>query len=494
MLGTQKKIAVIGGGVGGVATAALLAKDGHEVHLFEKNHTLGGRANVIKSKGFTFDIGPSWYLMPDVFERFFAEFGTSSSKLLKLKEIDPQYRIFFSDKTHMDIPRDAKKTRALFESIEKGAGKQFDKFLAESKFKYELSMKTVLYKNADNIWDFFSPELLKHGRELHVFQSMESYVNSFFKNEKLRQIVQYTLVFLGGSPANTPALYSLMTHIDFNLGVFYPDGGFYTVIEAIVSLARKHGVTFHLDSPVSSIEIKEGQASSIKVAGKKIKFDAVISNADFAHTESLFSQPEEKMFDDKYWQKKDLSPSAFLLFLGVKGTLPTLHHHNIYFGKSWMEHFATIFDKPDWPQSPSLYINVPSMTDPTVAPKGHHNMMILVPIASRLKETEAWREGYSEFVLRYVEDQLGVSLRKKIVYKKIFSISDFEKNYNSVGGNALGGLAHTLLQTGPFRTPNKHKKVKNLFFVGANTVPGIGVPPCLISAHLMRDRIRTYFK
>lgn len=488
-----KKIAIIGGGVGGVATAALLAKDGYQVHLFEKNKRLGGRANVLKVKGFSFDLGPSWYLMPDVFERFFAQFGKTAGDMLDLIPLTPQYRIYFSDGTKLDIPRDAKETRKLFESLEKGSGKKFDHYLAESEFKYHLGVENVLYKNVDSIFDFFTWPLLKYGKKLHAFENIQSYVDSFFKNEKLKQILQYPLVFLGGSPANTPALYSLMTHVDFNLGVYYPQGGFYKVVEAIVSLAKEHGVTFHTDAAVESIQTGDGNVQSIIVNGKKLQFDCVIANADFAHVESLFSDKEMKMYDQEYWQKKTLAPSAFLMYLGIKGSVQGLEHHNIYFGEDWMKHFEEIFDNPHWPQKPSMYINVPSVTDPSVAPKGHHNMMILVPIAARLQENEAWKESYGDYILRYTEEQLGISLKKKIVYKKIFSVSDFASTYNSLGGNALGGLTHTLMQTGPFRPPNKHKKLRNLFFVGANTVPGIGVPPALISAQLVRERIAKYF-
>lgn len=489
----KKTIAIIGGGVGGLATAALLAKDGYAVHLFEKNKHLGGRANILKEKGFTFDLGPSWYLMPDVFERFFNNFEYSADDLIDLKPIAPQYRIFFEDRSQIDIPREPAKARVMFEKIEKGAGKKFDQFLKESKFKYDLAIKDVLYKNADSIFDFFSWNLLKHGRELHALQSMQDYVGSFFKNERLQQILQYTLVFLGGSPANTPALYSLMTHVDFNLGVYYPMGGFYKVVESMVRIAKEQGVQFHTGAEISQILVTNGKATGIKVGKKTIPFDAIVANADYAHTESLFSDESQKMFDQDYWEQKTLAPSAFLLFLGIKGDVPDLLHHNISFGKNWMSHFEEIFTKPEWPQNPSLYINVPSKTDPSVAPKGHHNMMVLVPVAAGLQDSEAWKKGYAEFILGYMKEQLGIDIKDSIVYQKIFSVSDFAATYNSYKGNALGGLNHTLMQTGPFRPPNKHKYVKNLFFAGANTVPGIGVPPSLISAELARDRVRSYF-
>lgn len=487
----SKSVLVIGGGIAGLASAALLAKDGFLVTLLEKNSRLGGRANLLKKKGFRFDMGPSWYLMPDIFEKFFAEFGHKPTDFFSLEKVNPQYRIFFSDGTHVDISTDLKKNLKLFESIEPGSSARFKDYLKEAEAKYKIAVESVLYRNVNSWFDFFNWELLKNGPKLNVFESMDSYVKKFFKTEKMQQIIQYTLVFLGGAPSNVPALYSLMTHVDFNMGAFYPEGGFYSVVEAMHKIGKRLGVNYVTNSEVSKISIKDEKIVGVYVGKKKYTADFYISNADLAHTEDLFSDQTVRAYQPSYWEKKTFAPSAFLLYLGVKGKLPSLEHHNIMFGKNWIEHFNAIFDKPSWPQTPSIYINKASATDPTVAPKNHENLMVLVPIAAGLSESHEWRETYASFIISYLEKELKISLQKKIVFKEIFSVSDFASAYNSYAGNALGGLAHTLFQTGLWRPNNTHKNISNLFFSGAGTVPGIGVPPALISGHLVRDRVVT---
>lgn len=492
---SKKTIGIIGAGIGGLASAALLAKDGYKVIVFEKNEQVGGRASRVEEKGFKFDIGPSWYMMPDVFERFFAIFGKKPQDYLKLVKVAPQYRIFFSDQTHLDISDNIEQTKKIFESIEPGSGKAFDRYLAEGKVKYDIATRSVLYKNIDHLWDFFSFDLLLNGLKLNPFISMDQYVAQFFKSEKLQQIIQYTLVFLGGAPSNVPALYSLMTHVDFNLGTYYPMGGFYSLTQALEKLGLENGVEYRLNSPVSEITVSESQVESIKLkSGEIVKVDALIANADYAHTENLLSDQTKRTVPPQSWQKKILSPSAFLMFLGYKGSLPTLKHHNIFFGKNWITHFDQIFEEKSWPETPSLYINKPSATDSSVAPKGCENLMILVPIAPYLAENERSKRRYADFIYHYIKQELNVDLKKNLVVEKIFSVSDFASRYNSLGGNALGGLAHTLFQTGPWRPPNRSRKLSNLFFAGANTVPGIGVPPAIISAHLARERVAKLFK
>ena len=486
------KIAILGAGIGGLATAALLAKDGHDVTVFEKNATAGGRASQWKHKGFSFDLGPSWYLMPDVFDRFFADVGTTAAKELKLKRMEHQYRIFWDDGQQVDIVSDLDTNLKTFEKIEPGSSAPFLRYLAESKLKYDLSVAHFLYRNMDTLFDLLTPVTMRYGLSLDLFTSMDRYVRRFFTTEKMQQLIQYTLVFLGGAPVNTPALYSLMSHLDFNLGLFYPMGGFSEVPKAFVRIAKRHGVKFEFNAPIEQLVTNSGAITHVVVKGKKLKFDAVISNGDYKHTEDLLSDQSTRNYSVQSWEKKTLTPSAFLLYLGVKGKLPELEHHNLYFGKKWTDHFKTIFENPSWPVTPSLYINMPSKTDPTVAPKGHENLMILVPISAGLPESEAWRESYAQFILSYMKETMGLDLKDRIVCQRIFSVTDFEKAYNSFKGNALGGLAHTLFQSAIWRPSNKSKKLNNLFFAGANTVPGIGVPISLISAELARERIKVW--
>lgn len=489
---TGTRVVVVGGGVGGLATAALLAKDGYSVTLLEKNKQLGGRAQVLTKDGFTFDMGPSWYMMPDVFERFFAEFGKKPEDYLKLLALDPQYRVHFADGTKVDMHLDMKKNKAVFESIERGSGARLDAYLAEAQQKYELSLRTVLYKNTDTIFDFFSWDLLKNSRLLEPLTSMQTYISRFFASEKLQQIIQFTLVFLGGAPHNMPALYSLISYVDFKLHTFYPKGGMYALILALKKLGSEYGVEYVTNAPVLQFVTNDGTVTEVVTQKKKYRADVVVANADYAHIESLLSDPAQRMYTDAYWQKKTVAPSAFLMYLGVRGKVPQLAHHSIYYGKDWQEHFRALFDAPHWPQEPAVYLNVPCLTDPSMAPKGDTGVMVLVPIASGLPETELWKESYGDFIISYLDTALKLNLKDRIVSKTLFSVSDFAEAYNSLRGNALGGLAHTLFQTGPFRPPNAHAKIKNLFFAGANTVPGIGVPPAVISGHLARERVRSY--
>lgn len=489
----KKQIVIIGGGVGGLAAAALLGLDGHRVTVLEKNNSLGGRARMLKKDGFTFDMGPSWYMMPDVFDTFFREFKAKTSDFLQLLKLDPQYRVLFHDGTHVDMHLDMKKNKEVFENIEKGSGKKLDAYLSEAKLKYELSMQTVLYKNIDSIFDFFDWQLIKNGAILKPFMTMDQYIKQFFKSEKLQQIIEFTLVFLGGAPHNMPALYSLISYVDFKLHTFYPKGGMYALIEALVKLGKKYGVEYVTSAEVTSLQVVDGVIESIITKEKTYTSDAVIANADFAHVESLLSDQTACMYSKKYWQQKTFAPSAFLMYLGIKGKIPQLAHHSIYYGSGWQKHFKEIFEHPAWPQEPAVYINVPSMTDPKMAPQGCSTVMVLVPIASGLAENESWKENYGNYIINYLDSALHIDLASRVISKTIFSVSDFERAYNSMRGNALGGLAHTLLQTGPFRPPNKHAKVRNLFFAGANTVPGIGVPPAIISAQLVRERVADFW-
>ena len=312
----------------------------------------------------------------------------------------------------------------------------------------------------------------------------------FFKAERIKQIIQFTLVFLGGAPHNMPALYSLITYVDFKLHTFYPKGGMFSVVKAFESVGKSQGVRFKTGEAVTKIITNGDQVTAVKTAKATYPADIVIGNADMKHFDELLSDPTKKQFSEEYWQKRTLAPSAFLLYLGVKGKLPTLDHHTIFYGDDWQQHFRDIFDQPGWPQEPSVYINIPSRTEPSMAPKGHEAVMVLVPVATGLPEDKASKEKYADFIIEYLERRLKLKLKKNIVSKTIFSVTDFESTYNSYKGNALGGLAHTLLQTGPWRPSNKHAKLKNVFFSGANTVPGIGVPPAVISGHLVRERVR----
>lgn len=485
----NKKIAIIGSGFGGISAAALLAKQGYDVDVYEKNEQPGGRASVLRTKGFTFDMGPSWFMMPDVFEKFFAEAEGGNLDPLNLTRLDPAYKVFFEDKSSVEVPASAQKAAKLFESMERGAGKRFMDYLADSEVKYKIAFNSVLYKNMDNIFGLVNRDIVKHGSKLEVFLPIHKIISRYFKDTKIQQILEYNLVFLGCSPDNAPGLFSMMAHVDFNLGIWHPKGGITKVVERMVNIAKKNGAKFHYKAPVEKILVSGGKVSGIMIAGKKIKADYVVSNADYKFTEDILSDQTKRNITKEKWDKKVFAPSAFVIYLGVKGKTPGLIHHNLYFTNDWRPHFKSVFETPGWPVTPSVYINNPSHTDSSLAPDGHESLMVLVPVASGLDENEFWREHYANYIIDYLDKKMGTNIAKRIVHKQIFSVSDFESRYNSYKGNALGGLAHTLFQSAVWRPTNRSKHLPNLFFAGAGTVPGIGVPTSIISGHLVRDRI-----
>lgn len=489
----NKKVIIIGAGIGGLATAALLGKAGYDVTILEKNRIPGGRATQWKTKGFTFDMGPSWYLMPDVFENYFALFGKKPEDLFKLTRLDPHYRVYFGKKDYVDIVKNLETNLAYFESIEPGSREKLKKFLDNAEYQYNAAIKHILYKNFTKVTDFFTADIAKEGRKLNVFQNLDKYISTYIKDKKLKQILEYTIVFLGGSPRNTPAFYSIMSHIDFKMGVFYPQKGIFSVIEALISLAKQHGVKIRVHTAVTKIKVMNGKAVGVYVGKKLIPADIVVSNADYPFTEMKLLSNEWQTYKKQYWEKKTLAPSSFNMYLGVKGKLKNLKHHTLSFANDWEKHFDDIFSHPSWPQKPSYYLCCPSKTDATVAPDGYENVFILVPVAPGLADTDKIREKYAAKVIADIEELIGEKFADRIVVKRIYSQRDYSKDYNSYKGSALG-LAHTLLQTAIFRPQNRSKKVKNLYYVGQVTQPGIGMPMCLISAQLVSERIIDEYK
>lgn len=482
---------IIGGGIGGLATAGLLAKKGYRVSLFEKNEQLGGRAFEFSAAGFRFDGGPSWYLMPDVFEQFFRLMGEKVEDHLELQQLAPSYRVFFKGTgKHYDFYSDLQRDLPTVEGIEPGAGKQLKEYLRLSKYQYDIAIQSFMYKNYNSITDFLNRETMVEGRKLKVFSKMDKYVSRFFHSDEMRKIMQYQLVFLGSSPYDTPALYNIMSHIDFNMGVFYPRGGIHTIPQALATMARQHGAELHVDTPVSRIIIDDGRAVGVATAdGQKHAADLVISNGDIHHTETKLLPKPSRSFSERYWKSRTLAPSAFIMYLGVRGKVPSLTHHNLLFSDDWKRNFAEIFDSPQFPSDPSVYVCAPSVTEPSVAPAGHENLFVLVPMGSGVAYTEEQLSEYAKKTLATLEKELNIpDLRQRIVYQRLFCVKDFEERYHSLSGSALG-LAHTMRQTAIFRPDTKNRKVPNLYYVGANTNPGIGMPICLISAELVYKRI-----
>lgn len=485
------KVIIIGSGIGGLASACLLAKKGYEVQVLEKNEMLGGRLSIFEEKGYRFDMGPSWYLMPDVFEHFYDLLGEKVDDHLHLVKLSPSYRIFFKDTDKVvDCYSDLKRDLPTVEALEKGASEKLKKYLALSEYQYNIALQNFMYKNYDSWLDFINWRTVIQGTKLSVFQPMHKYVSKFFHSEWMQKIMQYHLVFLGSSPYNTPALYNIMSHIDFNMGVFYPEKGIYEIINSLKNIGEKYGVQYKINAPVKEIVVKDKRAVGVTLASGAFEAaDIVISNADIHHTETRLLAPQWRSFKANYWEKKVLAPSGFILYLGIDGKIDNLVHHNLIFSKDWRENFDQIFARPQLPTDPSFYVCAPSKTDSTVAPEGKENLFVLVPIAAGLDLKAEDIETYKNQILDTMATSMKIpDLRQRIEFERIFTVNDFQERYNSYRGSALG-LAHTFMQTAIFRPNNVSKKVANLYYVGANTNPGIGMPICMISAELVLKRI-----
>lgn len=487
----NKKVVVIGAGIGGLGTAGLFAKKGYDVTVLEKNENFGGRANIFEAEGFRFDMGPSWYLAPDIFEHYFDLLGEKVSDHLTLKKLEPSYRIFFrKDPSPLDINSDLDIDTRTFESIEPGSGDKLREYLMQSEYQYDVATQHFMYKNYDTVFDFLNRRVMTEGQKLSVFSKMHSFVSRFFKSKKLQQVMEYTMVFLGTSPYEAPALYNLMSHMDFNQGVFYPMGGFYELINALVTIAEKNGAKLRNQASVEQIVVEDGIATGVRLAGGEIiPADIVISNADMWFTETRLLPEKAQTHKEKYWNKRVMAPSAFIMYLGVSEKLAGITHHNLLFSEDWRKNFDDIYKSPCLPDEPSLYVCAPSVTDQSVAPKGKENLFVLVPIASDLEMSNDEKESYADKVLALMETEMRLpGLRDKIEYRRIYTVEDFAADYNSFKGSALG-LAHTIWQTAIFRPKNQSSKVKNLYYVGAGTNPGIGTQICLISAELAYKRV-----
>ncbi|MEO8042139.1 MAG: phytoene desaturase family protein [Acidobacteriota bacterium] len=487
----NKKVVVIGAGIGGLGTAGLFAKKGYDVTVLEKNENFGGRANIFEADGFRFDMGPSWYLAPDIFEHFFNLLGEKVSDHLTLKKLQPSYRIFFrKDSNPLDIHSDLDTDTRTFDSIEPGSGEKLRAYLKQSEYQYEVATQHFMYKNYDTVFDFLNRRVMTEGQKLSVFSKMHSFVSRFFKSKKLQQVMEYTMVFLGTSPYEAPALYNLMSHMDFNQGVFYPMGGFYELIKALVAIAEKNGAKLRGGANVAEIVVKNGVATGVRLAdGEIVPADLIVSNADMWFTETKLLPEKSQTHKQKYWNKRVMAPSAFIMYLGVREKLPGITHHNLLFSEDWRKNFDDIYKSPCLPDEPSLYVCASSVTDPSVAPEGKENLFVLVPIASDLEMGSGEKESYADKILALMEIEMGLpGLRDKIEYRRIYTVENFATDYNSFKGSALG-LAHTIWQTAIFRPKNQSSKVKNLYYVGAGTNPGIGTQICLISAELAYKRV-----
>jgi len=484
----RKKIAIIGAGISGISAAAYLAKAGNEVHVFEKHNQPGGRARQFETdNGFTFDMGPSWYWMPDIMESFFNDFDHRTSDFFELISLNPQFEMIFSE-LKLAIPESFEEMKTLFEGLEKGAGQKLEEFMVSAEFKYEIGMKEFVQKPCHNWLEFISPKIASSALKLDLLRNFRSYVAKYFKNRKLRTLMEFPVIFLGASPKNIPALYSLMNYGGYKMGTFYPMGGFYQLILGMKKVAEKQGTLFYFNKNVSKINTDNGKVSSLLINDEYHEFDAVIASSDYHHTESLLDN-SVRNYSEHYWKSRTFAPSCLIFYLGINEVIPNLKHHTLFFENDLDQHIDAIYKDRQWPENPLFYVCCPSKTDPEVAPPGKDNLFLLMPLAIGLPDDEKTQEKYLVEMLKRIEHHTGAKdLISKIIYKRNYCVSDFIKDYNAYGGNAYG-LANTLSQTAVLKPKIRNKKIKNLFYTGQLTVPGPGVPPSIISGKIVAQEV-----
>ena len=481
----KKNIIIIGSGFSSISAACYLAKAGHTVQILEKNSTPGGRARQFKKDGFTFDIGPSWYWMPDVFEKFFGDFDRKVSDYYTLEKLDPGYEVYFDQMESIKIGDTLEKIYAAFEAEETGSAVKLKKFIKKAEDNYNIAIKDLVYRPGISPLELVTPATVK--KVGYFLSTIKKEVTKEFKNERLAQILQFPVLFLGAKPSNTPAFYNFMNFADFGLGTWHPEKGMYSVVEGMVKMAEELGVKFNTSQNVETICVENGKATGVIANGVQIDADVVVSGADYNHSESLL-KPKERGYTDAYWDKKVFAPSSLLFFIGLDKKVKNVSHHTLFFDVDFDAHARSIYDTPEWPKDPLFYGNFPSITDSSMAPEGKEACFLLIPIGPGIEDTEEMRDKYFNMVIERLEHLTKQSIKDAILFKESFCVNDFVSEYNSYKGNAYG-LANTLLQTAFLRPKLKSKKVENLFFTGQLTVPGPGVPPALISGKLVASLV-----
>lgn len=486
----KKTIAIIGSGFSALAAACYLAKQGNTVTIYEKNDSIGGRARQFKKDGFTFDMGPSWYWMPDVFERFFLDFDKKTTDYYELIKLNPAYQVYFGVDDFISICDNLETIKATFETIEKGSGQELETFIKQAKSNYDIAIKDLVYRPGISPLELITPETtLKLSL---FFSTVSNDIRKKFKNERLIQILEFPVLFLGAKPSKTPSFYNFMNYADFGLGTWHPKTGMFDVVRAIEKLAIELGVTIKTNSTIEKIVVEHKTATEIIIDGKHIKADIVLSGADYHHTETLLDK-EHRAYSEKYWESRVFAPSSLLFFVGFDKKVENISHHALFFDVDFNQHAADIYDDPKWPESPLFYANFPSKTDLSAAPEGMESGFFLIPLAPGIKDTEVLREEYFKKIIDRFEKLTQQKIKNNIIFKRSFCKNDFVTDYNAYKGNAYG-MANTLLQTAFLRPKLKSKKVRNLYFTGQLTVPGPGVPPALISGKLVAELIQKSFR
>jgi len=489
----SKKVVIIGSGFAGLSAACFMAKAGWSVTVLEKHPIPGGRARQFSSNGFNFDMGPSWYWMPDVFERFFAKFGKEVGDYYQLKRLDPSYRIYW-DKGFTDIPSDYSALKRLCDELEPGAGDKLDKFLHEAEYKYRVGINKLVFKPGQKYSEFLDMELIRGVFKLDVFTSIKNHINKYFRHPRIRQMMEFPVLFLGALPENTPALYSLMNYADIKLGTWYPEGGMYSVVKGIHQLADSLGANFMFNHDVTEIKVQHNNVKKLVCSnGNEFEADVVIGSADYHFIESKLLAPEFRTYSESYWNKRLMAPGSLLFYIGLNTRLNNVVHHSLFFDVPFEEHARDIYETKQWPERPLFYASISSLTDQNAAPEGGENLVFLIPVAAGLDgDTGELRDKYLDIILKRFNEHTGQDISNNIVFCKSYAHSDFVNDYNAFKGNAYG-LANTLMQTAILKPSCKSKKVKNLFYAGQLTVPGPGVPPSLISGEVVAGEVIKHF-
>jgi phytoene desaturase len=483
-----KKALVIGSGFAGISAATHLADNNFQVTILEKNKEPGGRARVFREDGFIFDMGPSWYWMPDVFERYFNNFQKSASDYYDLIRLDPSYKVVFGENDYLDIPSDYTRYRDMIESMESGGAVNMDKFLEQASYKYRQGINNLVYKPSRSITEFINLKLLIDVIRLDIFMSYEKHIKKFFRHKKILRLMEFPILFLGGVAKNTPALYSLMNYADIKLGTWYPMGGMHKIIDGMQQLANDKGVKFNTGQEVKKLDVADNRIHTVITKDSEYTVDVVVAGADYHHVDSTLLDQTYRNYDDKYWLNRVMAPSAVIFYLGVDKKIKGLNHHNLFFDADFDTHVEEIYTNPGWNEDPLFYTCVPTKTDPSVAPEGMENLFILIPVASGIQESDDIVERYYSKVINRIERFTGEDIHENIVFKRSFSRKDFITDYNSFRGNAYG-LANTLRQTAILKPSIKNRKLKNLYYTGQLTVPGPGVPPSLISGEVVAKEV-----